>query len=70
MNLLEETLKQIPLLNNFFGITKEEYDNRMKSQISSEEKIKLSDFIFDNTDLSPNEAKNIVNIFYNILVGK
>jgi len=60
---LERTIKRD-------GITKEEYDNRMKSQISSEEKIKLSDFIFDNTDLSPNEAKNIVNIFYNILVGK
>ena len=60
---LERTIKRD-------GITKEEYDNRMKSQISLEDKIKLSDLIFDNTNLSRGEAKNIVNIFYNILVGK
>ena len=60
---LERTIKRD-------GITKEEYDNRMKSQISPEEKVKLSDFVFDNANLSPDEAKNIVNIFYNILVGK
>ena len=59
---LERTIKRD-------GITKEEYDNRMKSQISPEEKVKLSDFVFDNANLSPDEAKNIVNIFYNILVG-
>jgi len=60
---LERTIKRD-------GITKEEYDNRMKNQISSEEKIKLSDFIFDNANLNRVEAKNIVNIFHNILVGK
>jgi len=60
---LERTIKRD-------GITKEEYDNRMKSQISPEEKIKISDFVLDNTNLSAQEAKNIVNIFYNILVGK
>jgi len=60
---LERTIKRD-------GITKEEYDNRMKSQISLEDKIKLSDLIFDNTNLSRGEAKNIVNIFYNILVSK
>ena len=60
---LERTIKRD-------GITKEEYDNRMKSQISPEEKIKISDFVLDNTNLSAQEAKNIVNIFYNILVGR
>jgi dephospho-CoA kinase len=60
---LERTIKRD-------GITKEEYDNRMKGQISPEEKIKISDFVLDNTNLSAQEAKNIVNIFYNILVGR
>ena len=60
---LERTIKRD-------GINKEEYDNRMKSQISPEEKIKLSDFVLDNSNLSADEVKNIVSIFYNILVGK
>lgn len=54
---LERTIKRD-------GISKEEYDNRMKNQISSEEKIKISDFVIDNFNSNSDELKNIVKDIY------
>lgn len=58
---LERTIKRD-------GINKEEYDNRMKNQIPSEEKIKLSDFVIDNSNLNTEEAKNITKSIYSSLL--
>ncbi len=50
------------------SIDKDEYDNRMRNQISSDEKIKRSDFVIDN---STYESKvEVVKNIYNILVNK
>jgi dephospho-CoA kinase len=50
------------------GITKEEYDNRMSSQLSTSDKIRLSDFIVDN---SKNDSKSdIINAIYHSIVNK
>ena len=49
------------------GITKEEYDSRMANQLSTSDKIKLSDFIVDNSsyvskvDIVKNIYNNLVN---------
>jgi dephospho-CoA kinase len=49
------------------GITKEEYDNRMRNQISPIEKIKMSNFVIDNSLMDSKEY--LVKNIYNILVG-
>lgn len=49
------------------NITKSEYDNRMKSQIGTEEKIKLSDYVIDNSIID--SKVDIVKNIYNNLVN-
>ena len=50
------------------NITKSEYDNRMKSQIGTEEKIKLSDYVIDNSIID--SKVDIVKNIYNNLVNQ
>jgi len=48
-------------------ITQVEYDNRMRNQISPIEKIKMSNFVIDNSLMDSKEY--LVKNIYNILVG-
>ena len=47
------------------GITKDEYDNRMKNQISPDRKRELSDFVLENT-IADNISDSVLRI-YNVL---
>lgn len=48
------------------GMSREDARNRMKSQLSIEEKIKSADFVIDN-DGSPEETKRQVEAIYSLL---
>ena len=50
------------------GITKEEYDSRMANQLSTSDKIKLSDFIVDNSSYV--SKVDIVYSIYNSIINK